>query len=98
MRILNFMCCWNEIEYIPKCIKFYQQHGIDVVVADNHSDDGSWEWLNDNNVKCFQFDTGGAFTVKKQQALRGGYVNTHREYDWIIYGDSDEYPATEKIS
>ena len=35
MKILNFMCCWNEIEYLPKCVKFYQQHGIDVVVADN---------------------------------------------------------------
>ena len=94
MKILNFMCCWNEIEYLPKCVKFYQQHGIDVVVADNHSDDGSWEWLNDNGVECFQFDTEGMFTVKRQQTIRGQYVDTHREYDWIIYGDSDEYPAT----
>lgn len=94
MKILNFMCCWNEIEYLPKCVKFYQQHGIDVVVADNYSDDGSWEWLNDNNVDCFQFDTNGMFTVKKQQQLRLDYVKSHSEYDWIIYGDSDEYPAT----
>lgn len=96
MKILNYMCCWNEIEYLPKCVKFYQQHGIDVVVADNHSDDGSWEWLNDNGIECFQFDTGGAFTVKAQQKLRMRYVAEHKEYDWIIYGDADEYPATER--
>ena len=89
------MCCWNEIEYIPKCVKFYQQHGIHVVVADNKSDDGSWEWLNDNKIDCFQFDTSGMFSVGKQQQLRLDYIKSHPEYDWIIYGDSDEYPATQ---
>ena len=90
------MCCYNEIEYIPKCIRLYQQHDIDIVVFDNISTDGSWEWLNDNNIKCYQFDTNGCFYLQKQQESRLDYIKSKPEYDWIIYGDADEYITCKK--
>jgi glycosyltransferase involved in cell wall biosynthesis len=91
MKVLNIMCCYNELEYIPKVIKYYIDAGIDIYVLDNKSTDGSWEWLNDNNIRCEQFDTDGCFNLEAQQQTRKNIALENPRYDWIIYGDADEY-------
>lgn len=72
----------------------YIDQGIDVHVIDNYSTDGTWQWLNDNNISCHQLDTNGEFNVRKQQKER---KNTYIEKnpDWVIYGDSDEFIINE---
>jgi glycosyltransferase involved in cell wall biosynthesis len=95
MSVINIMCCYNEIEYLPKVIRFYQQQDIPVYVADNHSTDGSWEWLNDHGIPCEQFDTEGCFNLEAQQRLRRRIALRHAQMEWVIYGDADEYIATQ---
>lgn len=90
MKIAIFICCYNEIEYLPKVLEYYKRHNIDVFVADNYSTDGTWEWLEENDIDRYQFDTGEMFSVIFQQSLRQKFAEEHPEYDWIIYGDADE--------
>lgn len=94
--IINIICCYNEIEYLPKVVSYYQNENIDIFIADNKSSDGSWEWMNDNNLPCIQFDTDGCFDLKAQQAVRKTLAEGRPEYDWIIYGDADEYIVCSK--
>ena len=94
--ILNIICCYNEIEYLPKVISYYQNAGVDIYVTDNKSTDGSWEWLNDNKIPCEQFDTDGCFHLKSQQDERLKIARNNLNYDWIIYGDADEYVTCQK--
>jgi hypothetical protein len=89
--VLNIICSYNEYQYLPNVVRYYEREGVDVVVADNYSDDATWEWLNDNGVPCFRFDTNGEFNLLKQQALRKEAMAFYKEYEWIIYGDADEY-------
>ena len=89
--VVNIICSYNEIRYIPKVVKYYQSQGIHVHVADNRSTDGTWEWLNDNNVSCQQFDTDGCFDLVKQQKVRLRLIEKFPNAEWIIYGDADEF-------
>jgi glycosyltransferase involved in cell wall biosynthesis len=89
--ILNIVCCYNEMQYLPSVLDFYKREGIDVVVADNFSDDATWEWLNDQHIPCIRFDTNGEFNLFKLQAVRKELMRHFSEYDWVIYGDADEY-------
>ena len=68
--VVNIICSYNEVRYLPKVVQYYQREGIEVYVADNKSADGTWEWLNDNKIPCEQFDTDGCFDLVAQQKLR----------------------------
>lgn len=94
MHILNVICSYNEINYLPYVVSYYLDQGIDVHVIDNYSTDGTWEWLNDNNISCHQLDTNGEFNVNKQQKERKR-TYTRKDPDWVIYGDSDEFIVNE---
>lgn len=90
MHVLNIICSYNEIDYLPYVVNHYLDQGIDVHVIDNYSTDGTWEWLNDNGISCHRLDTNGEFNVNKQQIERKRtYIS--KNPDWVIYGDSDEF-------
>lgn len=93
MKILNVICCYNEINYLPYVVKYYQLQDIDIFVLDNYSNDGTWDWLQNNGIACERFDTDGAFDVVRQQNLR---LEKYEELkpDWVIYGDADEFIIT----
>ncbi len=90
MNILNIMTCYNEIEYLPYTVEYYQDLGIDVFVLDNFSTDGSYEWLIQNKIPCERVDTNGAFHLVKLQIARLATMHFHKP-DWVIYGDADEF-------
>jgi len=101
--IVNIICSYNELRYLPKVVRYYQNQGIEVYVADNLSADGTWEWLNDNKIPCEQFDTDGCFDLVKQQKTRLKLIEKFPRAKWIIYGDADEFivsktPLTEVFS
>ena len=83
MNIINIICCYNEINYLPYFIRFYQSQNIDIFVLDNYSNDGTWEWLQKNQISCERFDTDESFDVVKQQNLR---IQKYKELnpDWVI--------------
>lgn len=90
MHVLNIICSYNEIDYLPYVIRDYTEKGIDIHVIDNYSTDGTWEWLNDNNISCHKLGTNGEFNVNKQQRERKR-VFMEKNPDWVIYGDADEF-------
>jgi glycosyltransferase involved in cell wall biosynthesis len=94
--IVNIICSYNELRYLPKVVRYYQNQGVEVYVADNKSADGTWEWLNDNKIPCEQFDTDGCFDLVAQQKLRLKLAKKFSDADWIIYGDADEFIVSRK--
>tara|TARA_Y100001933_G_scaffold258334_1_gene306183 strand:+ start:669 stop:1487 length:819 start_codon:yes stop_codon:yes gene_type:complete len=94
--VVNIICSYNEVRYLPKVVQYYQREGIEVYVADNKSADGTWEWLNDNKIPCEQFDTDGCFDLVAQQKLRLKLIDKFQDARWIIYGDADEYIVSTK--
>tara|TARA_Y100001968_G_scaffold295301_1_gene302563 strand:- start:3534 stop:3896 length:363 start_codon:yes stop_codon:yes gene_type:complete len=57
------------------------------------SDDGSWEWLQENNISPHRFDNGGIYDLFSLQSeiLR----TVHRiKPDWVIYNGCDLFPIT----
>lgn len=93
MKLLNVICAYNEIRYLPYAIAYYQQGGIDVFVLDNYSSDGTWEWLQDHDVPSERLNTDGCFDVVQMQKARIRKY-TELEPDWVIYGDADEFIIT----
>ena len=94
--IVNIICSYNELRYLPKVVRYYQNQGVEVYVADNFSSDGTWEWLNDNKIPCEQFDTDGRFDLVAQQNLELRLAKKFKNADWIIYGDADEFIVARK--
>ena len=89
--VVNIICSYNELRYLPKVVQYYHNEGIEVYVADNYSVDGTWEWLNDNRIPCERFDTDGCFDLVAQQKLRLKLIDKFPAAEWIIYGDADEF-------
>lgn len=90
LKILMICTVYNEIKYLPHVINFWKNQGVDVYVIDNMSDDGTWEWLQKNNIPSHQFDTKGMFHLDKlqEEMIR---VLHDKKPDWFIYGAADMY-------
>ena len=94
MRTLCILTIYNEIEFLPYKLKYTKENDLDLYIIDNMSNDGSWEWLQDNNIKSHRFDTQGMFHLK---ALQNEMIKTvHKEKpDWAIYNGCDLFPLIE---
>ncbi len=91
MRTLCILTIYNEMEYLPYKLKYCKENDLDLYIIDNMSNDGSWEWLQKNNIKSHRFDTQGVFNLR---ALQDEIVRTiHEEKpDWIVYNGCDTFP------
>ena len=91
MRTLCILTIYNEIKFLPYKLQYCIDNNLDLYVIDNMSNDGSWEWLQENNIKSHRFDTDGMFYLK---ALQKEMVKTvHKEKpDWAIYNGCDLFP------
>lgn len=85
---------YNEIKYLPHTIDYYKKNGCDIYVLDNYSNDGTYEWLIENNIPCHRIDTDGAFDLR---ILQKNLLETLPKLnpDWVIYGSADLYYITE---
>ena len=94
MRTLCILTIYNEIEFLPFKLKYAEENDLDLYIIDNMSNDGSWEWLQDNNIKSHRFDTQGMFNLR---ALQDEITRTiHKEKpDWAIYNGCDLFPFVE---
>jgi len=95
MRVLCILTVWNEIDYLPLKVKYCEENKLEPYFIDNMSDDGTWEWLQSNNINSHRIDTNGSFDLRK---LQDEIVKTiHRlKPDWIIYNGCDLFPITLK--
>ena len=93
MRVMCILTVWNEREYLPLKLEYCKQNKLEPYVIDNMSDDGSWEYLQDQGVKSHRVDTDGSFDLR---ILQDEIVDTiHREKpDWVIYNGCDLFPVT----
>lgn len=94
-KVLLVMSVWNEINYLPLKVKYCEENKLDIYVIDNMSDDGTWEWLQENNIPSHRFDTGGAFTLTPLQQEMVKVTNQIKPY-WVIYNGCDLFPMTDK--
>ena len=80
---------WNtkkQLEtFLPSIIQYSQDESVEVIVADNGSDDGSPEFLRENypNLKTILFDRNYGFTGGYNKAL------THIEASYYVILNSD---------
>ena len=93
MKVLCILTAWNEMEYLPFKVEYCRENKLDLYVIDHMSDDGSWEWLQKNNISSHRFDNGGIYDLSSLQSeiLR----TVHRiKPDWVIYNGCDLFPIT----
>ena len=87
------MTAFNEMKYLPIKLDWCRINDVELYVIDNMSDDGTWEWLQDNNVASHRFDTQGAFHLQWLQQEIERTINT-LDADWVIYHGADLFFQT----
>ena len=88
MNILVVAFAYNEVKYIPDMVKYYRAQGCDIFILDNHSTDGTTEWLAENKVRSRILPTGGMFHLLKLQAGLVDEINRTKP-DWVVYTGID---------
>lgn len=90
MKILMIMFVYNEVKYLPHTIDYYRKNSCDVYVIDNMSTDGTWEWMQKNNIPGHRLDTDESFDLR---ILQREVENTLPllNPDWVIYTSADLY-------
>lgn len=63
-KITAIAFVYNEIDYLPMAIQYYKDNGCDVYIIDNMSNDGTWEWLQENGIPSHRFDSMEAFQLE----------------------------------
>lgn len=95
MKILAVGTAYNEEKYLPEMVRYYREQGCDILILDNYSTDGTYQWLLDNNIKTTQVDTMKAFHLDK---LQRAMENEIAKYDpnWVVYVGIDIYYSFDK--
>ena len=81
------------MEYLPFKVEYCRQNKLDLYVIDHMSNDGSWEWLQENNISSHRFDNGGIFDLPSLQCEISRTVHRLKP-DWVIYNGCDLFPIT----
>jgi glycosyltransferase involved in cell wall biosynthesis len=89
MKIGLMMVIRNEINRIKACLDWHVPHFNEVVICDQQSDDGTWEFLLD------YFKTKDNVTLVQDK--KWGHCSPSRAYaveqmmaDWVVNVDADE--------
>jgi len=92
-KVITVFCfVYNERDYLPHVYEFWKRQRIGMYVIDNMSNDGTWEWLQENNVPSHQFATQDMFQLAWLQKELVKTLHIVKP-DWIIYGAADLYYA-----
>lgn len=85
---------WNEIDYLPLKVKWCKENGLGIYILDNYSDDGSWEWMQQNGIACERIDTDGTFHLGILQRATDKAIKRIRPL-WVIYLGMDSFAMTD---
>ncbi|WP_025907742.1 glycosyltransferase family 2 protein [Priestia flexa] len=90
----------NEINRIKPFITHYRELGVQhFAILDNNSDDGTREWLCQQE-DCAVFSTKEAYTTQKRESWINRLLSHYGFNKWYLVVDSDEhfvYPNVENI-
>lgn len=97
MKILACGVVYNEIDILPYLLDHFKSQGIEVFIFDNFSNDGTWEYLQKNNIPRERIFSDGKFSLV--QFIKKMTLKWHEiQPDWCIYSDADEFPLTFQFS
>ena len=71
-------------------VNYYIKQGCDIFVMDNFSNDGTYEWLLENNISTTRIDTNDSFYLSKLQRALVEEIKKISP-DWIIYTGVDMF-------
>lgn len=93
LKIVAIGYVYNEIEYIKYKHMWAIQQDVDLYVIDNMSTDGTWEYLQENNIPSHRFNTQNKFNIV---TLQKELVNTLHKLkpDWYIWNGCDTFRYT----
>jgi len=93
MRIVAILCARNEIAYLKVVMPYLEQEGIEAILIDNGSSDGTVEWATSGaapailHVEHLPFT--GVFDLSAQLAAKQAVV-ARVSHDWVVHQDADE--------
>jgi glycosyltransferase involved in cell wall biosynthesis len=95
MKILAVGTAYNEEKYLPEMARYYREQGCDILILDNYSTDGTYQWLLDNGIKTGRVDTLKAFHLDKLQRAMEAEIEKY-DPDWVVYVGIDIYYSFDK--
>lgn len=95
MRILNIHTSYNELRLLQYKYEYCKHYGLDLFVIDNMSDDGTAEFLKENNIPHTFLDTKGAFDLRPLLAETNKWLHDLKP-DWFIYSSVDMFYESEE--
>lgn len=91
IRIGWITLVYNEMEILPYCVRYWQRMADRVIVFDNHSTDGSREYLSQFDwITIETFDSDGHNDIIQKQVKEQAYQKYKDEFEIIIITDADE--------
>ena len=95
MKVLAIAFVYNELPFIETAINYYKAQGCELYVIDNMSDDGTWEWLQENNIQSHRFDTDNGFQLEWLQAEMVKTIHKIKP-DWFLWFAPDLFHVFDK--
>jgi len=90
MKILVAAFAYNEIKYLPFMVDYYRKQECDLLILDNYSTDGTYEWLISNGINTVRINTNESFHLGiLQKALNERIAEI--KPDWVLYCGIDLY-------
>jgi hypothetical protein len=88
--VLAICFTYNELNFLKDSIRYFKEQGCNIYIIDNMSTDGTWEWLQENNIPSHRFDTKGTFHLSM---LTQEMIRTVRQIKpvWALRFDSDSF-------
>lgn len=93
LKIVAIGYVYNEIEYIKYKHMWAIQQNFDLYIIDNMSTDGTWEYLQENNIPSHRFDTQNKFNIVTLQKELIRTLHTLKP-DWYIWNGCDTFRYT----
>lgn len=97
MKILACGVVYNEIDILPYLLDYLKSQRIEIFIFDNFSNDGTWEYLQDNEIACERISSDGKMSTIQFFKIMIAKWNEMKP-DWCIYLDADEFPLTFQFS
>jgi glycosyltransferase involved in cell wall biosynthesis len=93
MKITAMLCVRNELPYLQCVLPYLATEGIEVVLIDNGSTDGTLKAVHNgefpNVVRVETFPYSGTFDLSRQLKIKWSLAEALTS-DWLIHQDADE--------
>ena len=95
LSILNIHTAYNELTLLRYKYEYCKKYGLYLYVIDNMSNDGTKEFLEQNNIQHSFLDTDGAFDLRPLLDETNRMLHEIKP-DWFIYSGVDMFYESKK--